>query len=400
MRIGIEAQRLLRKNKHGIDIVALNLLQNLPMVDSKNEYILFTRNGEDVSCLSTLVNIRIVILPAFTYADWEQIQLPRAVKKEKIDVLHCTSSTAPLFISVPTVVTVHDVICFERPLFGEAGQNFYQRIGNAYRTIVSRRAMEKAEKIVTVSEFERTQIVSRFPKLKNKISVIHNGVNAQFFSHVEEKNVLAVRKQYGLPRSYFLHLGNSDPKKNTEFVIQSYIKYASSAKSIIPLVVTDFSRSAVELYLKKYSAGHLAYSVITPGYIKYTDLPAVYASTLALLFPSKRESFGLPILEAMASDALVIASRTSSLPEIAGEAAVYLSTEDPYEMAGKMLLVQNNIQDAISMVRKGREHIGHFQWKRAANNYADQYSSFRHQTIPVKTEILHYTFNQVSNSPL
>ena len=74
MRIGIEAQRILRRNKHGIDIVALNILRNLPLLDTANEYVLFTRNGEDASCLSMLSNIRTVILPALTYADWEQIR--------------------------------------------------------------------------------------------------------------------------------------------------------------------------------------------------------------------------------------------------------------------------------------------------------------------------------------
>ncbi len=390
MRIGIEAQRLLRKNKHGIDIVALNVLKNLSSVDTINEYVLFTRNGEDVSCLSSIKNIRIVILPAFTYADWEQIQLPRAVRKEKIDILHCTSSTAPLFVSVPIVLTVHDVICFERPFFGEQNQSLYQRLGNAYRTVVSRRAMANAEKIVTVSEFERNQIISRFPELQKKVSVIHNGVDTQFFSSVNEKTIRGVRKQYGLPRSYFLHFGNSDPKKNTEFVIRSFIAYASAVKSMFPLVITDVPRSIVEQFLIKYSAGHLSRHIFTPGYVQYNDLPGVYANALALLFPSKRESFGLPILEAMASDVPVISSRTSSLPEIAGEAALYIGSEDPLELAERMLFVQNNIQETITVVRKGRDHVIQYQWLRTSIAYANQYSSFRHETNNVRRESFNY----------
>ncbi len=390
MRIGIEAQRLLRKNKHGIDIVALNLLKNLSSVDTINEYALFTRNGEDVSCLSSLKNIRIVILPAFTYADWEQIQLPRAVRKEKIDILHCTSSTAPLFVSVPTVITVHDVICFERPLFGEQNQSLYQRLGNAYRTVVSRRAMANADKIVTVSEFEKNQIISRFPELQKKVSVIHNGVDTQFFSSVNEKIIRSMRKRYGLPRSYFLHFGNSDPKKNTEFVIQSFIAYASAVKSLFPLVITDVPRSIVEQFLIKYSASHLSRHIFTPGYVHYNDLPGVYANALALLFPSKRESFGLPILEAMASDVPVISSRTSSLPEIAGEAALYIGSENPLELAERMLFVQNNIQETITVVRKGRDHVIQYQWLFTAIAYANQYSSFRHETNNVRRESFNY----------
>ncbi|MFZ4622520.1 MAG: glycosyltransferase family 4 protein, partial [Bacteroidota bacterium] len=294
MRIGIEAQRLLRKNKYGMDIVALNLLRNITTADPKNDYVLFTRNGDDAACLSTLRNIRVVILPALSYADWEQIQLPLAVKREKIDILHCTSSTAPLFISVPVVLTVHDVICFERPLFGEQGQSLYQRFGNAYRTLVSRIAMHNASKIITVSHAEKEKIAERFPSLTNKISVIHNGVDKESFRTTSEKNVLAVRKRYSLPKSYFLHFGSSDPKKNTSLVLRSFIEYASGAEKIFPLVVTGVSRSSVSTFLRKNSAEHLSRHIHAADHIPHEHLPAVYASALALLFPSNRESFGLP----------------------------------------------------------------------------------------------------------
>jgi glycosyltransferase involved in cell wall biosynthesis len=385
MRIGIEAQRILRRNKHGIDIVALNILRNLPLLDTANEYVLFTRNGEDASCLSMLSNIRTVILPALTYADWEQIRLPLAVRKEKIDILLCTSSTAPLFVSVPTILTVHDVISFERPLFGKQGQSVYQRLGNAYRTVVSRRAMANADKIVTVSNFEKEQIVTRFPQLQNRVSVIHNGVDAQFFSTAGEKDVRAVQQQYALPRSYFLHFGNSDPKKNTAFVIRSFVTYAMKTNNIVPLVVTDLPRSTVDALLKKYSADHLSEHIHTPGYIAHDHLPEMYASALALLFPSKRESFGLPILEAMAAGVPVIALKNSAVAEVAGDAALFLRSEHTHELASAMNVVQTDSQKVIAQVQRGIDRAAQFGWKRAAELYALQFSSFRHM-IPVSVD--------------
>ena len=378
MRIGIEAQRLLRKNKYGMDIVALNLLRNITAADPRNEYVLFTRNGDDASCLSTLKNIRVVILPALSYADWEQIQLPRAVKREKIDILHCTSSTAPLFISVPVVLTVHDVICFERPLFGERGQSLYQRLGNAYRTLVSRIAMNNASKIITVSHAEKEKIAERFPSLNNKISVIHNGVDRESFRVTSEQNVLAVRKQYSLPKSYFLHLGSSDPKKNTALVIRAFIEYALDAEKVFPLLVTGISRPGIEALLRKNFAGYLSRYIHIVDHIPLDHLPSVYASALALLFPSNRESFGLPMIEAMAAGVPVIALKNRCTTEIAGEAALFLRSERSGEIVSAMKFIQDNPQDVITQVHLGTERAERFSWIRSAELYAQQFASHRH----------------------
>jgi glycosyltransferase involved in cell wall biosynthesis len=378
MRIGIEAQRLLRKNKYGMDIVALNLLRNITAADPKNEYILFTRNGEDASRLSTLKNIRVVILPALSYADWEQIQLPLAVKREKIDILHCTSSTAPLFISVPVVLTVHDVICFERPLFGEHGQSLYQRLGNAYRTLVSRFAMKNASTIITVSNSEKERISERFPALKGKISVIHNGVDRESFRTTSEQNVLAVRKRYSLPKSYFLHFGSSDPKKNTSLVLRSFIEYAVSSERIFPLVITGVSRSSVAAFLRKNFAGQYSRYIHIAEYIAHDDLPAVYASALALLFPSNRESFGLPVIEAMAAGVPVIVLKNRCMTEIAGDAAIFLRSEHISEIVSALDLIQNNMQKVITHVHLGTERAERFSWIRSAELYAQQFASHRH----------------------
>jgi glycosyltransferase involved in cell wall biosynthesis len=390
MRIGIEAQRLLRKNKHGIEIVAFNLLRHLTTSDTRNDYILFTRNGDDAACLSSIPNVRIVILPAVSYADWEQIQLPLAVKRERIDILHCTSSTAPLFVSVPVILTVHDVINFERPLFGEKGQSLYQRLGNFYRTIVSLRAMEQAAGIITVSEFEKEQILSRFPQFAGKVSVIPNGVNAEFFSSASEKQIRDARKRYELPRNYFLHFGNTDPKKNTEFVIRSFVLYASVTRRIIPLVVTDLTRNTVLRILEKYSAAAFAQHIMTPGYIDHEHLPAVYAPALGLLFPSKRESFGLPVLEAMAAGVPVVAMNTSAMPEIVGDAAFFIDSENDDDLAAAMKSIQDDMQTVITMVRRGYKNIERFSWQRSSQQYTIKFSAFRHLIVDPPVQSMNY----------
>ena len=134
MIIGIEAQRLFRKKKHGMDMVALELIKNLQTIDDKNQYVIFVKPDEDSACLPPAPNFKVVELTSrFGYPGWEQIELPKAALEEGCDVLHCTSNTGPLFSKVPLVTTLHDIIYLESiSIFKKAG-TWYQKLGNMYR---------------------------------------------------------------------------------------------------------------------------------------------------------------------------------------------------------------------------------------------------------------------------
>lgn len=113
MRIGIEGQRLFRKEKHGMDIVAMELIKSLQLLDYENEYFIFVKDGDDDTWFEPTKNFHIIRLKKRPYHLWEQFTLPRAVLKHKVDILHCTSNTAPMFITVPLVLTLHDIIYLE-----------------------------------------------------------------------------------------------------------------------------------------------------------------------------------------------------------------------------------------------------------------------------------------------
>ncbi len=129
MRIGIEAQRIFRKKKHGMDIVALEFIRALQTIDTVNEYYIFIKDDVD-HCLNETKNFKIILVSGKTYIDWEQFSLPKAVKKYKVELLHCTSNTAPLYINVPLVLLLHDIIYIEENPLASNTATWYQKMGN------------------------------------------------------------------------------------------------------------------------------------------------------------------------------------------------------------------------------------------------------------------------------
>ena len=178
MRIGIEAQRIFRTKKHGMDMVALELINNLKLIDNLNEYFIFVSPGQDI-CLTSENNFNIIELNGGPYPIWEQIALPKAVNKYNCDILHCTSNTAPLLGSTPLIITLHDIIYLENLNLFSGGATAYQRFGNLYRRMVVPLAAKKSKRVVTVSEFEKKRI-SEFMGLKENLISIYNGVGEHF----------------------------------------------------------------------------------------------------------------------------------------------------------------------------------------------------------------------------
>ena len=219
MKIAIEAQRIFRTNKHGMDFVALESIRELQKIDHENEYFIFVTPGED-RCLEESENVHIIELKCPTYPLWEQVALPRAVKKIMPDLLHCTSNTAPLQCPVPLILTLHDIIYLEKR--HSSSFTWYQEMGWFYRRMVVPRVLANCEKIITVSQFERERILDVLHLPKEQLVAVYNGFNSHF--HVQPKAPEITRK-YIDADNYLFFLGNTDPKKNTPRVLKAYSDY-------------------------------------------------------------------------------------------------------------------------------------------------------------------------------
>ncbi len=359
MKIAIEAQRLFRKHKHGMDVVALELIRRLQQLDRQNEYFILAARGPDEDCLQDTDNVKKILFNGTNYAEWEQWLLPKMLKKIKPDIVHCTANTAPLRCSVPLILTLHDIIFLESTNFkGSAYQNF----GNLYRRFVSPRAIRASEKIITVSAFEKEVIAQKFPETAHKIKVVYNAVSENFNDRYSQETKDSFKKKYSLPQHYILLLGNTAPKKNTSGALKAYELYRSMSADPLPLVVADYQ-------------GHSAHSdIVYPGYIPVNEMPLLYNSASLFLYPSLRESFGMPLLEAMACGVPVIASKTSAIPEIAGNAAWFVDPTNYQQIAEAISSMLADDTVMSSYKEKGLARASQFSWDNSAKELLNLYT--------------------------
>ncbi len=360
MKIAIEAQRIFRPNKHGMDFVALETIRELQKMDHENEYFIFVSPGED-RCLESSENMHIIELKCPTYPLWEQMALPRAVKRFKPDLLHCTSNTAPLHCPVPLVLTLHDIIYLEKRQ--SSSQSWYQEMGWHYRRLGGPRILPKCKKIITVSQFERKRILEALHLPSEQLVAVYNGFNSHF--HLQPK-APGITRKYIDSDNYLFFLGNTDLKKNTPRVLKAYSEYLKRSEKKLPLLIADLKEDAIDRILEEEKITDIKSSLRFPGYIANTDLAALYSGAFAFLYPSLRESFGIPMLEAMACGTPIITGNTSAMPEIAGEGALLVDPYHPEEITEKILQLENDNQFYQQQIEYGLERSKLFSWKNSA----------------------------------
>ena len=367
MRIGIEAQRIFRKNKHGMDFVVLQEIKELQKIDTKNEYFVFVAPGED-RCLEDTHNVHIMEIGSNIYPIWEQSTLPHAAKELDLDMLHCTSNTAPIHCDIPIILTLHDIIFLEpRSKFN---LSIYQNLGWLYRRIVVRRILNKCMRIITVSEFELDNIVSKLSIPRERMAMIYNGYTEWFKPATESDFTF---QKYIDSAGYFFFLGNTDPKKNTERTLIAYAKYLEKSEFKRKLLLADLDRAYLSEILIRNHIEHIRKMIVIPGYIVNQDLPNIYNNAFAFLYPSLRESFGIPLLEAMACGTPVITSNTSSMPEIGGPNAILINPENPDEITEKMLLLETDTEFYSRQEEIGLHQAAQFSWQQTAEQLLSLY---------------------------
>lgn len=362
MRIGIEAQRIFRKNKHGMDFVVLQEIKELQKMDTPHEYFVFVKPGVD-RCIESSEHVHIIEVNCPSYPLWEQWALPCAARKAGVDILHCTSNTAPIWCDIPLVLTLHDIIFLEPR--DKKNKSLYQNLGYFYRRWNVPRILKKCRRIITVSDFELGNIKQKLQLPDSQLKMIYNGYN-EWFRPIE--NDKQQYRKYIADAGYFFFLGNTDPKKNTERTLVAYAKYLELSEVKRPLLMADLDQEYLNGIIERNGIEDIRDHIVIPGYIINSDLPYIYNNAFAFLYTSLRESFGIPLLEAMACGTPVITSNKSSMPEIAGHDAILINPESSDEIALKMLQLERDTDFYQRQKAVGLERAKLFSWRKTTEN--------------------------------
>ena len=362
MRIGIEAQRIFRKNKHGMDFVVLQEIKELQKMDTPHEYFVFVKPGVD-RCIESSEHVHIIEVNCPSYPLWEQWALPRAARKAGVDILHCTSNTAPIWCDIPLVLTLHDIIFLEPR--DKKNKSLYQNLGYFYRRWNVPRILKKCRRIITVSDFELGNIKQKLQLPDSQLKMIYNGYNEWFRPIESDKQQY---RKYIADAGYFFFIGNTDPKKNTERTLVAYAKYLELSEVKRPLLMADLDQEYLNGIIERNGIEAIRDHIVMPGYIINSDLPYIYNNAFAFLYTSLRESFGIPLLEAMACGTPVITSNKSSMPEIAGHDAILINPESSDEIALKMLQLERDTDFYQRQKAVGLERAKLFSWRKTTEN--------------------------------
>lgn len=369
MKIGIEAQRIFRENKHGMDFVVLEEIRELQKMGHSHEYFVFVKPGPD-KCVEDTANVHIIELKCPSYPLWEQWALPRAAKQYGVEILHCTSNTAPIWCKTPLILTLHDIIFLEPR--DNKNESLYQNLGWFYRRFDVPRILNKCKKIITVSQFEYERIQSRLHLPEDKLTYIHNGYSERFHPIDNPDKICS---KYIQENGYFFFLGNTDPKKNTARTLKAYSAYLKKSEVKRKLLIADLSMECIDDVLAGNGITDIKDHIVAPGYIANAELPCLYNGAFAFLYTSLRESFGIPLLEAMACGVPVITSNTSSMPEIAGEDALLINPEKEEEMTQMMLRLEEDKELYGKTKSYGIERAKLFSWRKTAEKLLQVYES-------------------------
>ena len=371
MRIAIEAQRIFRKDKHGMDFVILETLKELQKRKDGNEYYVFVAPGEDW-CLEESENLHIIELRCPTYPLWEQIALPQAVRKLKADLLHCTSNTAPLWCPVPLVLTLHDIIYLEPRQ--HRSPSFYQEMGWHYRRLIVPRILKKARNIITVSQFECTRIREALQLPEEVIKAVYNGYSA-YFTMQETPDESIVQKYIPHP-DFLFFLGNTDPKKNAARTLKAYALYLKASQTKRPLLIADLKEEYIDQLLQQEGITGIKEHLYYPGYIGNKDLATLYNAAFAFLY------FAASTIAGDDDDEEEEGGKTkikfaplavSAMPEVAGKGAILVDPQEPQKIADALLRLENDATLYQQQVNYSLERVKLFSWKHTAEEYVKIY---------------------------
>lgn len=365
MRIGFDVRPFL-KEETGVGVYLRHLLNHLAQIDDQNEYCLFSSSLKDRFLVDRvpsfkkvyLVDQRIPVrcLNIFWYRfSWPPLDLFFGLP---IDLTH---SPTPLILPCrgKKIVSVHDLFALDFPDLAEAEARwaFPKRVESS---------LSQADGLITFSKFMEKDILNRFPFLKpEKIKVIPHGLDPFFLEPISSEELKAFAFTHSIPSDFLLFVGTLEPRKNLDRLLFAF-KEINNRRPSLHLILIGKKGQAEKKLKEQVEFLGLKDKIHFLGYRSRYELKLFYHLARALVLPSLCEGFGLPILEAMACGLPVLASKSSAMPEVGGEAALYFDPQNIQEMVEAISSFLSNRELSLTLAEKGRRRAQEFSWEKAA----------------------------------
>jgi glycosyltransferase involved in cell wall biosynthesis len=358
MRIGMMLRSL---DEHGgIGVYTRYLTEELLEIDRENQYVLFYRNPAHIGRFAQYGNVVERIIKAPNKALWDQVAIPYACWREKVDVIFHPKFTVPLLAPCKTVMVVHGADWF----ISEYAR-FYSRLDVAYIKAMMPLYCRRAALVLSVSQLTTDHFNSILKLPPGKMRTIYFGPGKQFTRVNDPRTLQNVKLKYGLPDRFILTLSKygGGGRKNIEGVFKTYEMVHGKIPHKLIVGGKDCFRFRRDYGIPEDRYGR---DILFPGWIDQSDLPAIYSLAELYLYPSNLEAFPIPITEAMACGTPIITSNTNGLKEIAGDAAVLVDPNQPEEIAAAVhnLLSDSNLRN--SLTEKSLQRAKMFRWENCA----------------------------------
>jgi len=361
MLIGIDASRATAAQRTGTENYTVHLVRALVEMGSAHQFRLYLSRLPEDGLLPQGENVewRVIPFPRL----WTHARLAWEVRADPPDVLFVPAHVLPLVHPPASVATVHDLGYFEYPQAHRAASRWYLNWATRHNA-------RHARLVVVDSQATARDLMRYYGTPPDRIRVAYPAATPGLAPVRDEPALDAVRERYGTGKAYFLYVGTLQPRKNLARLVRAFADLVSrdAVDSQVKLVLAGRRGWLYDEIVATARERCLEGRVVLPGFVAQEDLAALLSGALAFVFPSLYEGFGLPVLEAMACEVPVICSDTSSLPEVAGDAALLVDPHDTAALAGAMARVYSDPGLAEELVRRGRERAQRFSWEECARS--------------------------------
>lgn len=367
LRIGVDARELEGK-KTGVGRYLINLLREWSEIAPENRYVLFFMKGipNDPVLERECISKRLITLPRILNRNliWEQVYLPVHVAREETNLFFSPSYTMPFFVRTRTVVTVHDISY-------EVNRKWFPPREAMIRRFFTRLSTNRADAIITISEFSKRDIIKYFGINGDRIKVIYPAADSIFSSVPNRDETERIKKRYNTGERFLLYVGSILNRRPVNILIKSFSK-AVKDESRLKLVIVGENRTWPKQDMRRMiSDSGVKNSVIYLDYIPDDELALLYKSAEVFIYPSLYEGFGLPLLEAMSSGTPVIAPNVASFPEVVGDGGILIDRIDEDEMSRAILAFIKDESMRNNYIIKGKERARKFSWRRSAEEHLE-----------------------------